>query len=329
MPINYKFSIRVATIALALTALMAGAFAQSPEKSKKPKQSGWIGVMIVSVTEESNDENAPKSDEGALIESVVKKSPADSAGLKQEDVVIAFGGTPIKEADELSKVVSSTSPGTKTTITVVRKGEKKTLDIVVGKSKGAEMKILTPGYDLGVAGASPFGERRMKVFVQHGTLGMEVRELSEQLAEYFGAPEGEGVLVENVEKESAAAKAGFKAGDVILRAGKKMVDEVEDIRKVLRKQEEGDKLDFEVLRKGTKKTLTVTIEEGMVEHPQDAFEVAPGNENSFQFWHESPGPDMKRFNIELDRMHKNLNEQEKDLQKIIRKRIRISTDDEV
>jgi C-terminal processing protease CtpA/Prc len=98
MPTNYKFSIRVATIVLALTALMAAAFAQSPEKPKKPKQSGWIGVMIVSVTEESNNENAPKSDEGALIESVVKKSPADSAGLKQEDVVIAFGGTPIKEA---------------------------------------------------------------------------------------------------------------------------------------------------------------------------------------------------------------------------------------
>jgi membrane-associated protease RseP (regulator of RpoE activity) len=329
MPIFNKLTIRVAAIVFVLSAFATTAFAQAPEKPKKQKQSGWIGVMIVNIVEESSDKETPTTEKGARVESVVKKSPADSAGITKDDVIIAFGGTAIEEIEDLTNAVSSMSPGTKTTVTVMRSGEKKTLDIVVGSMKSNRMKIVSPG--IGCMPMPPMvGEHRVQVIMQRGTLGMEVRELTEQLAEYFGAPNGEGVLVENVEKESPAAKAGFKAGDVIVRAGKKTVDEVEDIRKALRKQEEGNKLDFEVMRKGSKKILTVTIEDGAADCcPEGSWSVDPGCEKLFKFPHGAPGPDMKQLNIELEHLNKDLEGREKDLQKIIRKRIRISTDDEV
>ena len=60
-------------------------------------------------------------------------------------------------------------------------------------------------------------------------LGMKLLPLNEQLGEYFGAPEGEGVLVEEVAKGSSAERAGLKAGDVVLQAGKRTVRQTEDV----------------------------------------------------------------------------------------------------
>ena len=90
---------------------------------------------------------------------------------------------------------------------------------------------------------------------------MQLITLNEQLGEYFDAPNNEGVLVEEVEKESIGEKAGFKAGDVITRVGKKTVGEAEKIQRELQKYDEGDKVEIEVLRKGVKKLLSVEVEE--------------------------------------------------------------------
>ena len=90
----------------------------------------------------------------------------------------------------------------------------------------------------------------VQVFVGNHLLGMQLLTLNEQLGEYFNAPNNEGVLVEEVEHESTAEKAGFKAGDIIIRVGKKTVDAVEKVQRELHKFDEGDKVDFEIMRKG-------------------------------------------------------------------------------
>ncbi len=334
-----KLMLRVAAITLVVGAFVATSFAQSAEKPKKEKAKGWIGVSILSIAEESDEEDATAPEEGARVESVVKKSPADSAGLKKGDIVINFGSTAIAEAEDLSKAVSATTPGTKTTVTIMRNGEKKTLGIVVGTMKPSVIKIRKPG-SLGVAIAPPLGDENVMIFRgARGTLGMQVRELGEQLAEYFGAPNGEGVLVESVKKESPAEKAGFKAGDVIVRAGKKSVDEVSDIHKALQKLEAGDKIDFEVIRKGTKKVLSATLPEAD-EVSEDVFHVAPrmrwfhGDGGSFddalhQFNITVPRQDEKEMQFEVQRLQKDLQERNFDLQKMQKRKIRVSVDDEV
>jgi predicted metalloprotease with PDZ domain len=90
---------------------------------------------------------------------------------------------------------------------------------------------------------------------------MELQDLNKQLGEYFNAPDGKGVLVTEVETGSSAEKAGFKAGDVITKVGSQSVREMDDIWDEVEEYEEGQSVDVEILRKGSRQSLQLTIEE--------------------------------------------------------------------
>ncbi len=219
--------------------------------SEKKEKSGWLGVTIADVTEELAKEKKLAVEEGAYVDDVADGSPADSAGIQNGDVIIEFEGKKISDAADLRKFVGESSPGSKVSVVLVRNREKKTLSVVLGTSR-EHVKHLTI--------TPPLPPKHLP-FISHGPrLGLNLETLNEQLGEYFGAPNNEGVLVCEVYKKSTAEKAGFKAGDVIIRVGKKSVDDVSDIRKALRKAEAGKTLDFGIIRKGSAKTITVLIE---------------------------------------------------------------------
>ncbi len=197
-----------------------GASDDSP-KAEKKKRSGWIGVMVQDVNEKIARKTKLDSEEGAYVSEVVDESPADSAGIKEGDIVIEFDGKHLFDSDDLAKAVRKTSPGTKVSLLIVRNGEKQTLSLTVGRNKELKHKMF------GVVPHIP----DIRVCVRHHVLGLQLLTLNEQLGEYFGAPNNEGVLVEEVETKSTAAEAGFKAGDIITRVGKKTVDEVEKVQK--------------------------------------------------------------------------------------------------
>jgi C-terminal processing protease CtpA/Prc len=90
-------------------------------------------------------------------------------------------------------------------------------------------------------------------------LGMHLSTLNKQLGSYFGAPNGRGVLVEEVEPESKAEKAGFLAGDVIVKIGEETVKDVDDIHDAFREYKSGENANVQILRKGGSKTLTVEV----------------------------------------------------------------------
>jgi predicted metalloprotease with PDZ domain len=130
--------------------------------------------------------------------------------------------------------------------------------------------------------------------------------MNPQLAEYFGVPNGEGVLVEEVEKDLAGAKAGLTAGDVIIRIGKRSVDNVDDITRELRNAEAGDKLELEVWRKGGRKTLTIEVTKN-ADRQRDRigrryFRVQPGD-GAFEWNGEDDGEAAVRLRGELERLH--------------------------
>jgi membrane-associated protease RseP (regulator of RpoE activity) len=91
--------------------------------------------------------------------------------------------------------------------------------------------------------------------------GLTLVDLRRQLAEYFGLPDGHGVLVEEVEKNSPAAKAGFKAGDVIVSIGKESIRRKDDIRWALEDYTEKDKVEVGIIRKGNRQTFTLAMED--------------------------------------------------------------------
>ncbi len=244
-------------ISLALlltTGTMLGASGKSSSGIKKKeniKLSGWIGIMVQDVNEKIVRKEKLDHEEGAYVKEVLEDSPADSAGIQENDVIIEFNGKKIFNSDDLVKAVRRIPPNTKVSIILVRDGEKKTIQLIVGRKK--ELKR----YVFGRMPRIP----DVHVFTGSRILGLRLLTLNEQLGEYFNAPNNEGVLVEEVENKSAAEKAGFKAGDIVIRVGEKTVDTAEKIRRKLQKYDEGDIVEFEVIRKNEKKILNVEFEE--------------------------------------------------------------------
>jgi hypothetical protein len=105
----------------------------------------------------------------------------------------------------------------------------------------------------------PVPHPRVHIFRGDGMLGMNLMDLNDQLGTYFGTPDGRGVLVKSVKANSRADKAGFKAGDVIIKVGKETIERVDDVHDALREYDEGDKAECEIIRKGSHMTLAVEV----------------------------------------------------------------------
>ena len=275
---------------------------QGKDDEKKDKNTkGWIGVSIQDVTEKIAKREKLKSEEGAYINEIMDDSPAKSAGLQESDVVVEFNGRSIYDADDLAKSVQKMAPGTKTSIVVIRNGEKKTVQVTVGKApRGESFAFAFP------RSRAPI----MRMFRSHHSLGLALMNLNKQLGEYFGAPEDEGVLVEQVESKSEGEKAGFKAGDVILRIGKRSIYDVEDVQRALDAYRDEGKVDVEVLRKGSRKSLSVDIASEDSDS-DDAFwyEFSPRHGTIRNFRVPTPGlnfnlPDPGRIRIQMDGLRK-------------------------
>jgi len=257
--------------------------------SESEGRSGWLGVSIRDMNAEIARELNAGVTEGALVEEVTADSPADTAGLKRRDVIVEFGGRRIYDADDLRKTVRRLKPGEDVAVTIDRGGQTQTLRVRVG--------MMPPGFSsFGWAPAAPVAPvppvaPHVTVVRRRGELGLRVRSVEGQLAGYFGAPEKGAVLVEEVEKDGVGAKAGFKAGDVIVKAGGKTVEDAGDIWSALEGKEKGDKVAFDVIRKGSRKTVTATMEESAVSH---RMQVAPHGAHEFRW----EGPD--EFEFEFD-----------------------------
>lgn len=312
--------------ALAVSGLFAGSapnpadppLSQKRQESETAK-SGWLGVSIGDVSKRIAEEQNLKSPDGAYVTSVVDDSPADSIGLKKGDVIVSFAGRQIYDADDLSKSVKRAAPGTTISLGIVRKGEKKSLSVVLSAY---------PEMEKAVAVRVP-KTRGFHFVTSTGSQGMVLMALSEQLAAYFEVPEGEGVLVQEVKKSSAAEKAGIKAGDVLLRIAGKRIDEVSDAPRILGKLNEGEKADIELLRKGSKKTVSLAVEE-----QEESWSVfAPeGSMNVEPFIHHGPepfdilidpAPELDDLHMELRGVEEFMKQREDQLNKSIQTRIRV------
>lgn len=250
------------TTLLCLFLLFTGLAAAGPDDrtaAPRPKHhaAGWFGVSIQDVTPRFAKEEGLKIKEGAYVNDVVDESPADSAGIQEGDVITDLNGKKIESAWDVTDAVRSTAPGTKVTVKVNRKGESKSITAVIGKQRRTRSFSFGESSEPSEPSAPAAPRIMMRMFGGENSEGMELLPLGKQLAEYFEVPGGKGVLVQRVEKGSAAAAAGIKAGDVVTRVGGDRVKDAGDIHEALSDADEGDSLSVEVVRKG--KPLTVTL----------------------------------------------------------------------
>jgi len=167
-----------------------------------------LGVSVLEINHALAESFGLKQAAGALVSSVVPDSAAERAGLQPGDVITKFDGKPIGAAGELSALVGQASPGDKAKLEILRKGETRELSATLGalKAEPAE-KASAQGQD-------------------KGRLGLSVRPLTPE--ERRQAKVAGGLLVQDV--GGPAARAGMQAGDVILMAGGKPVQNVDDLR---------------------------------------------------------------------------------------------------
>lgn len=188
-------------------------------KDKGSVSRGWIGVQIQPVTPEIADSLGLKNAEGALVAEPQPNGPAAKAGVQSGDVITAVNGNPVKDARELARTIGGFAPGNSVKISVVSKGQTKTLDMTLGQlpnSVEAKADVDTDRGDSGAKGAAV------------PRLGLTLAPAST----VAGAGK-EGVVVTDVDQKSAAAERGFKEGDVILEVGGKSVGNVGEVREAI------------------------------------------------------------------------------------------------
>ena len=155
---------------------------------------GYMGVTIQPVTEELAKSFGLKEAKGALINDVIKGSPADKAGVRQGDVIIGLNGSEVKDPSHLQRLVAEAGIGKVAKMSIIRDGKALELGITLASADTApkQRKKLERGGD------QQEGEADL--------LGLIV-ENSEQ---------GGGVVVIDAVRGGAAAEAGIKRGDVIV-----------------------------------------------------------------------------------------------------------------
>lgn len=143
-------------------------------------------------------------------------------------------------------------------------GDTRVMVLPKGEGRAPRIFFRGEGRDDDAAGDDRDGEHRVIVRTldrDRGWLGVRMDALNGQLGEYFGVEEGAGVLVTEIVADSPAQKAGLRAGDVIVQAGDARIASPEALHKALAGTKAGQEIALEVLRKGSRQSLTVALGE--------------------------------------------------------------------
>lgn len=268
-------------------------------------EDAWLGVVLQPLSEELKEAMDIDQDmEGVLVSDVIDDSPADEFGLEDGDVIVAIGDEKVESVKEAVRVIKSYSPEDEVEIIVLRDGDrKKTLKVALGERDEDKMADLDLDLDLDFL---PEIKHAFKGWMQEpqGFLGVQIQDMSEDLAEYFDVKEDEGVLVLEVTEDSPAEEAGLKAGDVILAFDGKEVSDSDELVKYVRDSDPGDEVKVKIKRK--RRTETVEVELGETESASKIFVQKfkdPGKRKHI-FIHPGHDIDMPEIDeIKIHQMH--------------------------
>jgi len=171
---------------------------------------GWLGVVIQEITPEIAETIGVK--EGILVSQIAPGSPAEKAGLKVGDIIVAIDGEKVREVRELQFRIMKTPPGTEVTLTILRGGKEQTIKAKVGEMP-EEVR---------------FGQPKEQV----GELGLSLRDLSPEEVRRFGV---KGVFVEGVAQGSLAQRSGLRRGDIILAVNNEPVESLSQFNEKIEK----------------------------------------------------------------------------------------------
>ena len=195
---------------------------------------GWLGVQIQDVNGNMAKALKLKDGKGALISQVIRNSPAENAGVKNQDVIISVDGKKIDDSSQLKNIISTGRPNDNTKLTIIRDGKKK--NVIVELGTRPDQHELTEVY-------------------QHGNtsnfdlLGLIVKNNDENNQNNKKQSTNEkGIIVMKVQPDSVSDQNNILEGDIILEVGRNDIHNISDYNEELNKYESDDTIMLRILR---------------------------------------------------------------------------------
>ena len=178
---------------------------------------GFLGISLQSIDYHLAQAFGLKKVEGALVSNVAKNSPAEKAGLQVEDIILKFNGNSVENAASLRNAVYMMKPGSQVTLTILRKDQQIQIPVTVGN----------------------FTETATAAAPQTSLLGIDVENLTPELARALGYMQDQGVVITKVNPSSPAAMMGLKKGSLILGVNRQKVTNTNEFTKALSETPKG------------------------------------------------------------------------------------------
>ncbi len=256
---------------------IAGQQMYAPAMSESHHSPGYIGVEMRDLSEDQLSSLKLKDARGVEITNLDHDGPACQAGMKVHDVILQMNGQTIEGGDQLRRMLREVPVGRTVTFVVSRDGQSQTLTLTTADRRMVEQQAWEKHYTVpapaAVHGNSFIDSSKLvnanapkehkdllgteTIILSSSFTGAKLEVMGQQLAEFFGATDGGGLLVRSVDENSPADEAGLKAGDVVVRInsitvanGTNWTKTVHDFR--------GKPVPVVVLRDKQEKILTLT-----------------------------------------------------------------------
>lgn len=260
----------------------SGASAQTPAPPPMPESrvfsmvfdssGGYLGIQTTEVTKDNFTKFGLRDVRGVAVEKVVEGSPAASAGVQAGDVIVSLNGEEVTSVRKLTRMIGEVDPDHQVRLGIIRSGTERELTATLGKRPTPRFESGSFGTRIprveGMPSPSPrvfsvpsLGAPDQPFVWRSGprrAIGVSIVPLTKQLAEHYGV-EG-GILVSSVREDSPAAKAGLKAGDIIIEVEGKAVKGEGDVGRVISEKKEGD-ISLTIVRDRNRQSIRVTPED--------------------------------------------------------------------
>ncbi len=240
-------------IILAAFAIVAGAQSPGPPRAHSANlqgasATGYLGVGVLELSAERIKSLNLKEPAGVEVSIVIPGAPAENVGIRQGDIILEVNGQKVEGTEQFQASIGGKVPGTKITLTIWRNGARQNIAATLGRQVMPQLPF---------ASMMPISPEDLQALFAGDAwkLGFEGESLTPQLATFFGAAQGEGVLVRTVLEKSPADKAGLKAGDVVIKVNGMPVSRSGEIIGIVRLSK---KAIFTVIR--NKKEITLNVE---------------------------------------------------------------------
>ena len=214
-------------VGLAIASNMAKTITEQLLKDGSVKR-GYLGVQIKDLTDRELAHRLGLKDDqhGVLVSSVFDKSPAGKAGVQAGDIITTITGKPVKDGRELQRLVAGLPLGKPVEMMVMRDGKNEKLAITIEEQPedfGTARVPLRP---------APKSDKNV---ISLDKVGLDVSDLTPELAEQLGYKEQTGVVVVGVASDSLAAAAGMRKGMLITKVDKQPVKTAAEVRDMVEK----------------------------------------------------------------------------------------------